>query len=1092
MTLTLSAGRRRARRLLVGLVAAIGLLWTSTAYADPVPITNGHGLDWGLKASWRTYIGPDGTTLSAGATRNADGTFHFPVTGGSYDATTRATIVRFGGSVQFLGHCEGAGPFERPCALDMTVSNPWVEISEDRAVLHARMLSRPREGGDIVEHADLPIAALGVEDVTPVSVDGRTTWADVPTQVTLAGGEVFTYAVGTVLDPVTFGYDGPGGKPAGETFAEPGLATYTRAAIAGGDGDRPRFTVPGKAGGPLVGIHLGASSGLSLVDPQTFVAVPGSRYTGAYGAFGSVAADPTTGTVFAAQSNGPIRAFTWDGSSWTATDLAGSLLSGSNAGGATWDPQGKRYLVSRSVGADNQLWQVAQVAGVWTASKVGSVRQTNTLPAPLIQSMIAVPNGNPASTAVILASWFGQVHRLTFAPDGVVAEPLANAPGVTAVKLVKTDNGAYAVQDGRATFIPVTGTATNKTMGAALAPVPIPGSAGLSSLDTGWVAVDAQRDTLFVPAVSITRIMRIEAGKLRHSFAVPDWVRLGYYADFLPGVTSGGDLVVASDTDDQTFTLAFQSTAPSFTAGPADASVDLTGESATATFTVGTAGDPAPAVRWQTRLPGQAAWTDIPGAGSTTLSGTVTAGDGGRRYRALATNSAGTVASPPATLTVRTPPSVAVQPDPLTVVAGAPALLKVMDAGSPDPQITWQQLVGGFWRDVDAGSGDFDVDGGFLTVRETRAAMTGAQFRARLTNPLGTVFSRTVTLTVQAPLTDPVTVRGGSVDWGFADRWRCYVVGSVAHGGIELDGGVARVPGTLATGSLCASNAGSEALRFPVTGGAYDPATGALSVKLGGSVRFWGHRPVGGAPVLDTRFSNLHLEGTDDAVTLYADVTGATMDNPQPRTWTDVALVRVDLAGTGPTVQGGRVVWTAGASTLTADGASVFGGYPAGEPFDPLTLSLSAEPTAAEDDDPPAGQPPAVLQTIQNITQVLFAPTPRPSPAAPSIKARTATQTLGKDRQVTLATVRCPAGTATCTVKAPRRVTMTIAGKRYGLTVVAPDRLAPGTTGTLRVRVPAAAARRLAGRTSAITVKLSVSGERPTVKTVKVRVKRAR
>ncbi|MDA0180029.1 HtaA domain-containing protein [Solirubrobacter phytolaccae] len=1076
---------RRARRLLVGLVAAFGLLWTSTAHADPVPITAGAGLDWGVKESWRNYITAGGTTLSAGATRNADGTFHFPVTGGSYDAATRATIVRFGGSVEFLGHCEGAQPYERPCALDMTVTNPWVEINEDRAIVHAQMRSRPREGGEITDYPDVPIAALGVEDATPVIAGGKTTWSNLASTMTLAGSDVFTYAVGTVIDPVTFGYDGPGGKPLGEVFAEAGIATYAREPIA--DGDRPRWTVSGKTGGPLVGIHLGIiSSGLSLIDPVTFAVVPGSRYTGAYGAFGSVASDPTTGTVFSTQSSGGIRTFTWDGSAWTATVLENSTLAGSNAGGATWDPQGRRYLVSRTVGSDNQLWQVVQVAGVWTASKVGSVRQTTTLPAPLIQSMIAVPNGNPASTAVILVTWFGQIHRLTFAPDGIVAEPLTNAPGVTGNKLLKTDNGAYAVQDGRATFIPVPGTATNKTMGTALAPVTIPGSAGLNALDTGFVAVDPARDRLYVPSLNLTRIMRIDAGQLKHSFAVPGATRVNYFADFLAGVNTAGNLVIESDTESKAFSLAYQNAAPSFTTAPADTTVDLKGASATATLTVAATGDPAPTVRWQTRLPGQATWTDVAGATANTLTTTVTTADGGRQYRVLATSSAGTVASPRATLTLHTAPSVAVQPDPQTVVAGSSAQFKVMDAGSPDPVITWQQLVGGFWRDVDASSGDFEVDGGFLTVLETRSAMTGTQFRARLSSPLGTVFSRAVTLTVQTPLTEPVTIRGGNLDWGFANRWRCYVVGSVAHGGIELGGGVTRLPGTLATGSLCPTNAGSEALRFPVTGGAYDPQTKKLSVSLAGTVRFWGH-VTGGTPVLDTRFSNLRLEADGQTATLYGDASGSTMTDSTVKTWSGVALVSVDLAGAGPTVQDGRIVWTAAPTTLTAAGSSVFGGYPTGEPFDPLTLSASAEPTALPEEETPT-PPVQILQTIQHITQVLPAPLPAPA-AAPSITARTATQALGKSRVATLATLRCPAGATACTVKAPKRVNVTVGGKRYALTVVAPATLKPGATGTLRVRVPVAAAKRLAGRTTTVTVKLTVGAAS---KTVKVKVKRAK
>ncbi len=55
-----------------------------------------------------------GTTLSDGAARNADGTFHFPVTGGSYEPDTGTTVVRFGGTIVFLGHCDSAPATRAP------------------------------------------------------------------------------------------------------------------------------------------------------------------------------------------------------------------------------------------------------------------------------------------------------------------------------------------------------------------------------------------------------------------------------------------------------------------------------------------------------------------------------------------------------------------------------------------------------------------------------------------------------------------------------------------------------------------------------------------------------------------------------------------------------------------------------------------------------------------------------------------------------------------------------------------------------------------------------------------------------------------
>ncbi|MCX6552400.1 MAG: hypothetical protein NTY02_15585, partial [Acidobacteria bacterium] len=81
----------------------------------------------------------------------------------------------------------------------------------------------------------------------------------------------------------------------------------------------------------------------------------------------------------------------------------------------------------------------------------------------------------------------------------------------------------------------------------------------------------------------------------------------------------------------------------------------------TATFTVTPGGTPAPTVQWQVSPGGGTAWTDLtnsaPHSGVTTPTLTVTnvtAGLNGNRYRARATNSAGTATSNAATLTVGT------------------------------------------------------------------------------------------------------------------------------------------------------------------------------------------------------------------------------------------------------------------------------------------------------------------------------------------------------------------------------------------------------------------------------------------------------
>jgi hypothetical protein len=91
-------------------------------------------------------------------------------------------------------------------------------------------------------------------------------------------------------------------------------------------------------------------------------------------------------------------------------------------------------------------------------------------------------------------------------------------------------------------------------------------------------------------------------------------------------------------------------TAPTVTTQPSDAKVD---EGKDATFTVAVDGDPAPTIQWQSRADSNAAWTNIDGATSATLTVSKAAAKAsGTQYRAVATNTAGEATSNPATLTV--------------------------------------------------------------------------------------------------------------------------------------------------------------------------------------------------------------------------------------------------------------------------------------------------------------------------------------------------------------------------------------------------------------------------------------------------------
>jgi hypothetical protein len=88
--------------------------------------------------------------------------------------------------------------------------------------------------------------------------------------------------------------------------------------------------------------------------------------------------------------------------------------------------------------------------------------------------------------------------------------------------------------------------------------------------------------------------------------------------------------------------------APVITTQPANKTVLVNG---TASFTAAASGTPTPTVQWQVSGDGGTSWSSISAAASTTLTLTATSQQF-YRYRAVFTNSAGTVASNPATLTI--------------------------------------------------------------------------------------------------------------------------------------------------------------------------------------------------------------------------------------------------------------------------------------------------------------------------------------------------------------------------------------------------------------------------------------------------------
>jgi ELWxxDGT repeat protein len=119
-------------------------------------------------------------------------------------------------------------------------------------------------------------------------------------------------------------------------------------------------------------------------------------------------------------------------------------------------------------------------------------------------------------------------------------------------------------------------------------------------------------------------------------------------------VVTGASNSVTSATARLTVTAAV--IAPSFATQPQGQSIVWP---ATASFTAAVNGTPAPTLQWQVSTDSGSNWSDIAGATAATFTTPATvAGDAGKQFRVVASNSAGTVNSNAAILTVTAPAQV--------------------------------------------------------------------------------------------------------------------------------------------------------------------------------------------------------------------------------------------------------------------------------------------------------------------------------------------------------------------------------------------------------------------------------------------------
>jgi uncharacterized repeat protein (TIGR01451 family) len=251
--------------------------------------------------------------------------------------------------------------------------------------------------------------------------------------------------------------------------------------------------------------------------------------------------------------------------------------------------------------------------------------------------------------------------------------------------------------------------------------VTAPGSASFSVVATGTAPLSYQwkRDGAII------------LGATSASYVLNPTAESDSGAEFSVDVSNSVSTVTSATA---TLTVNSAAVAPSITTAPANVTVTAPDQ---ATFSV--VADGTAPLSYQWRRNGSA----IPGAinSSYTLNPTST-GDNGATFDVTVSNSAGSVTSVPATLTVNAPvpvaPSITTQPANITVTAPAQATFSVVAAGTAPLSYQW-------WRNGAIIAGATNAS---YTLNPTAVADSGSTFYVVVSNAGGDVTSATATLTV--------------------------------------------------------------------------------------------------------------------------------------------------------------------------------------------------------------------------------------------------------------------------------------------------------------------------------------------------------
>ncbi|SDD50260.1 HtaA domain-containing protein [Nocardioides lianchengensis] len=852
-----------------GLVVLLAPAPSATAAA--APLTEG-SLVWGVKASWRRYIGPyeeatgagaraeDGATVAA--TEQTEGgitlpkAWRFPVESGAFDADTGTTTLDLAGSLHFRAWYGQVAP--GTWGLDTRFSDLSLEISRDAQVLrgtHTGYL-RGDPGGELHVDEDVVLAKFDIAAAQTTFGPPTTSYDAIPTT---AGPGLSIYGEGTTLDNTSFSYEGAGALPdltehfdlPGAPVLEPaalystgrtGNATLQRRLLVSGDGKR-LFALTTGADDDLTVTALDAATMTPVGTPVELdlhdLAQPQYRFT----------IDPATDTIFylglhegdpVPGSNGGlgvehvVHSLTFDGTRFT-TGVVGRLrdsttrtvgqnvvVSGTETSQLIWNGLEQELLIAQGIPTgqrpdiytsdeiyrftrDGAGWarsvtdfRLPSTGGEWGAA-TGDISSPLSSILEYVEHLAVLGDGSyvlATGQAPVIRQdengvdhYMGALHvRLTDGPDptAVVAEiPDTVLPAAYLGTLYNGYVAARSTGDG-GVVLHGDGASLEDFVtvrvgpdGTAAAGAPVVGEDMYAPFEISALGTSVADDPT-TGGLWVANPYDLEGEQLHWYDGTTDVA--GYpirrFTDYLFGnfqihsLPDGSIVVPATDYDAEGqpvgwLRVANLGLAPRITTQPAAVSTTITAGAASTPVAFDLAVDPAieADVQWQRKRDGETTFTDLPGETGTELAWDAVPADDGATYRALVSNDAGRISSAEVGLDLAYAPHVVQHPFDVRTEPGTSVELSTLWEANPEATtITWQRKVGGFWTPV-VEDDDLLLGETSLTIRETAVDQSGAQFRARLTNAVGSTFTRVATLTVTEPPSGPASLSDVRLEW---------------------------------------------------------------------------------------------------------------------------------------------------------------------------------------------------------------------------------------------------------------------------------------------------------------------------------------